>query len=73
LTPYRVNSIFRVFELAVGEKRRNCGQFLTDIKIIISLQNETAIDLVVVRKIKTQQDEALFMRAFLCLLEMYGE
>ena len=27
----------------------------------------------VVRKIKTQQDEALFMRAFLCLLETYGE
>jgi len=50
--------------------RGNCGQLLTDTIIKITLKNETVIhDLTVVRKIKTQQDEALLMRAFLCLLE----
>jgi hypothetical protein len=49
--------------------RMNCGQFITDTIIKITLKNETVLALTVVRIIKTQQDEALFMRAFLCLLE----
>ena len=49
--------------------RGNRGQFLTDTIIKITQKNETVLALTVVRKIKTQQDEALFMRAFLYLLE----
>ena len=53
--------------------RGNRGQFLTDTIIKITQKNETVLAVTVVRKIKKQQDEALFMRAFLCLLETYGE